>query len=65
VNRKRRMMIQTANGEKERMLGCVEYVELEVGGVKTYTHAFVVQLAPYQLLLRRPWQKEVKLGKSE
>ena len=36
VNMKRKMMMQTANGGKEEMQGCVEYLELEVGGVKTY-----------------------------
>jgi len=35
-------MIQTANEGKKRRLGCVEYIELEVGGVKTYAHIFVV-----------------------
>ena len=43
----------------------MEYLELEVGGVKTYAHAFVVQSAPYRLLLGRLWQKGVKLGKIE
>jgi len=65
VNRKRRMMIQTANGGKKKLQGCVEYLELEVGEVKTYAHAFVVQSALYQLLLGRLWQKGVKLGKIE
>jgi len=65
VNKKRRMTMQTANEGKEEMQGCVEYLKLEVGGVKTYTHAFVVQIAPYRLLLGRPWQKGVKLGKIE
>ena len=65
VNRKRRMMMQTANRGKEELQRCVEYLELEVRGVKTYTHAFVVQSAPYRLLLGRPWQKGVKLGKIE
>jgi len=65
VNKKRRMTMQTANGGKEEMQGCMEYLELEVGGVKTYAHAFVVQSAPYRLLLGRPWQKGVKLGKIE
>jgi len=65
VNRKRRMTMQTANGGKEELQGCVEYLELEVGGVKTYAHAFMVQSAPYRLLLGRPWQKGVKLGKIE
>ena len=65
VNKKRRMTMQMANGGKEEMQGCVEYLELEVGGVKTYAHAFVVQSAPYRLLLGRLWQKGVKLGKIE
>jgi len=42
VNKKRRMTMQMANGGKEEMQGCMEYLELEVGGVKTYAHAFVV-----------------------
>ena len=65
VNRKRRITMQTVNGGKEELQGCMEYLELEVGGVKTYAHAFVMQSALYQLLLRRPWQKGVKLGKIE
>jgi len=65
VNKKKRMTIQTATGGKEEMQGCVEYLKLEVGGVKTYTHAFVVQIALYWLLLGRSWQKGVKLGKIE
>jgi len=59
------MTIQTANRGTEKIMECIEYLELEVRGVKTYTHTFVVQLAPYYLLLGRPWQKEVKLGKIE
>ena len=55
MNKKRRMTMQTANGGKEEMQGCVEYLELEVRGVKMYAHAFVVQIAPYRLLLGRPW----------
>jgi len=45
------------------MQGYVEYLELEMEGVKIYAHAFVVQIALYWLLLGRPWQKEVKLRK--
>jgi len=42
VNIKRKMMMQIANREKEKMQGCVKYLELEVGGVKTYAHVFVI-----------------------
>jgi len=65
VNKERKMTMQTVNGGTEKMIGCIEYLELEAGGVKTYAHAFVVQLAPYRLLLGRPWQKGIKLGKIE
>ena len=65
VNKKRRITMQMANGGKEEMQGCMEYLELEVGEVKIYAHAFVVQPAPYRLLLERLWQKGVKLGKIE
>ncbi|KAF9449673.1 hypothetical protein P691DRAFT_645657, partial [Macrolepiota fuliginosa MF-IS2] len=53
------------NGGSEELEGCVEYLEVDVGGIKTFAHAFVVKVAPYHLLLGRPWQKGVKLGKVE
>jgi len=36
------MTMQTTNRGKEKIQGCVEYLELEVGGVKTYACMFVV-----------------------
>ena len=57
--------MQIANRGKKKLQRCVEYLELEVRGIKTYVHAFVVQSVPYQLLLGRPWQKSMKLGKIE
>jgi len=65
VNREQKMTMQIANGKTEKMMEYVKYLELEMGGVKTYAHAFVMELAPYYLLLGRPWQKGVKLGKIE
>lgn len=57
--------MQAANLATEAMEGCVEYLELEVGGIQTWAHAFVVEQAPFRLLLGRPWQKSVKLKKEE
>ncbi|KAF8816293.1 hypothetical protein BYT27DRAFT_7277147 [Phlegmacium glaucopus] len=65
VNRNRRMTMQVANNVKEGLKGCAEFLEIDVGGIKTYAHVFVVDSAPYRLLLGRPWQKGVKLGKIE
>ena len=45
--------MQTVNGGKKELQGCVEYLELKVEGVKTYAHVFVVQSALYRLLLER------------
>ncbi|KAF8798515.1 hypothetical protein BYT27DRAFT_7069148, partial [Phlegmacium glaucopus] len=65
VNKKRRMMMQVANNIKEGLNGCAAFLEIDVGGIKTYAHTFVVDSAPYCLLLGRPWQKGVRLGKIE
>lgn len=56
VNKARLMLMQSANGLKEVMEGCAEFLELEVGGVKTWVHAFIVPNALFRLLLGRPWQ---------
>lgn len=65
VNPAVNMMMQTANGGKEAMKGCAEFLEVTVGGLRTWVHAFIVPQAPYKLLLGRPWQKSVKLAKEE
>ncbi|KAF7761172.1 hypothetical protein Agabi119p4_10581 [Agaricus bisporus var. burnettii] len=59
------MMMQTANGGKEELEGCIEFLGITVEGVPTYAHAFVVKSAPYRLLLGRLWQSSVKLQKVE
>lgn len=51
VNPAVRMVMQTTNGGKEEMSGCAELLEVTVDGLQTWTHAFVVPQALYQLLL--------------
>ncbi|KAF9440012.1 hypothetical protein P691DRAFT_629840, partial [Macrolepiota fuliginosa MF-IS2] len=65
INQEKWMLMHTVNGGSEELEGCVEYLEVDVGGIKTFVHAFMVKAAPYCLLLGRPWQKGVKLGKVE
>ncbi|KAJ8580870.1 hypothetical protein M405DRAFT_887778, partial [Rhizopogon salebrosus TDB-379] len=65
INRQVRMRMQTANGGSQDMAGCVEMLEIDVEGIKTWAHAYVVPDAPYRLLLGRPWQRLVRLGKIE
>ncbi|KAG3229865.1 hypothetical protein P692DRAFT_201702006, partial [Suillus brevipes Sb2] len=64
-NEQIRMRMQTANGGAQDMGGCVEMLEIDVEGIKTWAHAYVVPDAPYRLLLGRPWQRLVKLSKEE
>jgi len=47
------------------MKGCLEMLEINVAGIKTWVHAYIVPDAPYKLLLGRPWQQLVKLSKTE
>ncbi|KAF9472290.1 hypothetical protein BDN70DRAFT_818863, partial [Pholiota conissans] len=65
VNKERKMVMETANGGKEAMAGCAEYLKIEVGGIQTYAHAFIVPHAPFRLLLGRPWQRNVRLQRNE
>lgn len=65
VNRARLMLMQAANGLKEAMEGSAEFLELEVGGIKTWANTFIVPNAPFCLLLGRPWQQSVLMAKTE
>jgi len=64
-NERIRMRMQMANGGSQDMKGCLEMLEIEVAGIKTWAHAYVVPDVPYRLLLGRPWQQLVKLSKAE
>ncbi|KAG2739334.1 hypothetical protein P692DRAFT_20682473, partial [Suillus brevipes Sb2] len=59
------MRMQTANGGSQEMAGCLEMLEIDVEGIKTWAHAYVVPEAPYHLLLGRLWQRLVRLSKAE
>src|SRR5258705_5331506 len=65
ANAEKKMLMQAANGSTQMMDGCAEFLELEIGGMKTWAHAYVVPFAPFKLLLGRPWQRSVLLQKSE
>jgi len=51
MNKKWMMMIETANGAKEAMERCTEFLEIKVDGIKTWAHAYVTPHAPFRLLL--------------
>ena len=54
VNVKRQMMMEAVNGLTSELTGCVEMLEINVEGLKTWAHAFIVSSAPYRLLLGHP-----------
>jgi hypothetical protein len=63
VNKKRLLSMEAANGSIEVMRGCVEWLEIEVSGIKTWGHVYVVDGTPYDLLLGLPWYKSTRLQK--
>ena len=65
MNAKKKMMMEAANGSTSELPDCVEMLEMDVEGLKTWAHAFIVPLAPYQLLLEHPWQHLVHLKQEE
>ena len=65
INSQVRTCMQTANGSIQEMPGCIEMLEIDVEGIKSWAHAFVILDAPYRILLGRPWQHHVHLKKDE
>ena len=65
INSQIKTRMQTANGSIQEMPGCVEMLEIDIEGVKTWVHAFVIPDAPYRILLGCPWQRHVRLKKDE
>ena len=50
-----RLYMQSANGEVDQSLGLVRNVPYTVGGITLYLQIHVIQNAPYDLLLGRPF----------
>ncbi|KAG2346604.1 hypothetical protein BDR05DRAFT_878069, partial [Suillus weaverae] len=65
INQNVCMHMETANGGSQEMAGCLEMLEIDIAGIKTWAHAYVVPDALYHLLLGRPWQQLVRLSKAE
>ena len=65
VNVKRKMMMEAVNGSTSELLGCVEMLEIDVEGLKTWAHAFIVSSALYWLFLGCPWHCLVCLKQEE
>ena len=65
INSQVRMRMQMANRGVQEMPGCIEMLEIDVEGLKTWAHAFIIPDAPYRILLGCPWQHHVHLKKDE
>ena len=65
VNMNRKMRMEAANGSMSELPGCAEMLEIDVDGLKTWAHAFIVPSALYRLLLGRPWHRLVRLLQEE
>ena len=65
VNMSRKMRMEAANCSMSELPGCAEMLEIDVEGLKTWAHVFIVPTAPYQLLLGWPWHCLVRLSQEE
>ncbi|KAJ3764762.1 hypothetical protein FB446DRAFT_619428, partial [Lentinula raphanica] len=65
MNRARKVHLAGISGQPVPAEGCVEFLEIDVEGFKTWSHVYVVKQSPYDLILGRPWQKAVKMSKVE
>lgn len=50
------LTMQDANGGSKDTYGMIEDLELTIGGVSIFVQAYIIDDAPYQLLLGRPFQ---------
>ncbi|KIJ22800.1 hypothetical protein M422DRAFT_100377, partial [Sphaerobolus stellatus SS14] len=48
--------MRDANGGERTTFGIIENLQLVIGGVSVYVHAWIIQNTPYRLLLGRPFQ---------
>lgn len=60
LNPGRRMPMQDANGGLKSTMGVVENLAITVGDVTTRAHVHVVENAPFDLLIGRPWFQAVR-----
>ncbi|KAG2063734.1 hypothetical protein BDR04DRAFT_1186167 [Suillus decipiens] len=51
INKNIHMRMQTANRGSQDMSGCLEMLKIDIDGIKTWAHAYVIADAPYLLLL--------------
>jgi len=48
--------MEVANSATSWMLGCVEYLTLQIGNIPFKVHAHIIEDAPFQVLLGCPFQ---------
>ena len=57
IDRKSAVSMSDANGGEGNLIGIVENVPLNCGGVNTEANLYVGEHVPFDLLLGRPWQR--------
>jgi hypothetical protein len=54
------LTMRDANGGAKATFGIIENLQLDIGGVSIYVHAWIIKDAPYRFLLGRPFQIAAK-----
>ena len=55
INTKNRLEMEGANSSTSWAIGCAENLSMSIGSIKFQVHAYVVENAPFRLLLGRPF----------
>ncbi|KIJ47688.1 hypothetical protein M422DRAFT_98498, partial [Sphaerobolus stellatus SS14] len=50
------LTMRDTNGGSKATFGIIENLQLVIGGISVYVHAWIIKNAPYRLLLGRPFQ---------
>jgi hypothetical protein len=59
INTRHHIEMEGANGTTNWMVGCTEYLTMQVGGVLCKVHTHIVEDTPFKLLLGRPFGRAV------
>jgi hypothetical protein len=55
INTKNCLEMEGANSSTSWTLGCAEHLQMSIGNIKFQVHAYVIENAPFRLLLGRPF----------
>ncbi|ETW86496.1 hypothetical protein HETIRDRAFT_307664 [Heterobasidion irregulare TC 32-1] len=65
VNKEAHIRMHDANGGEGELIGLIEDIQLQFGGITTWTSLYIGENLPFSMLLGRPWQRGNFVGIDE